>query len=321
MVEAKQRPWLPSVIGIALSLVLLIVVLPYAAGYSDYRKTLLQLMLVHWFSSELTTWQYGVLVPPVVIWLIWNQSQRFALLPLRSHWSGLALILIGLTFYWVGYKASNYYFGYLAVQLFVAGSIMWGLGVAWMRALIFPWIVFGMMWPLRFLEDRLGFPMRMISQDGVMAIAQALKLPITAEGTTLLSATTNQPPGSWMTLQVEGQCSGMNTLFALMFASLIYAYHAQKSFWRRVVLFLCSIPLALLGNVIRIWVLIAGCAVFGQEFAVGNEEIEMSGYHLLAGLLVFLIAMEGLRQISKWMNRRRNGIQSRTTRISKPLQA
>ena len=318
--QVKQRLWLPCAISIALSLALLIVVLPYAAGYSDYRKTLLQLMMVHWFSPELTTWQYGVLVPPVVVWLIWNQRCRFAPLPVNGHWIGLALMLVGLASYWVGYKASNYYFGYLAVQLFVAGAIVWGLGIIWMRALIFPWIVFGMMWPLRFLEDRLGFPMRMLSQDGVMAIARALNLPITAEGTTLLSASANQPPGSWMTLQVEGQCSGMNTLFALMFASLIYSYHAQRSFWRRTALFLCSIPLALLGNVIRIWVLIAGCAMFSQQIAVGNEEIEMTSYHLAAGLLVFLVAMEGLRQISKWMNRRRSA-QSIITRISSPLQA
>jgi exosortase/archaeosortase family protein len=107
-----------------------------------------------------------------------------------------------------------------------------------------------------------------------------------------------------MTLQVEGKCSGMNTLFALMFAALLFSYQAQKTFWKRAVLFSFSIPLAVLGNMVRIGLLMGGCALFGQDFAVGNEEQEMSSYHFLAGLIVFVVAYLGLQFISRWMDSR-----------------
>jgi hypothetical protein len=37
---------------------------------------------------------------------------------------------------------------------------------------------------------------------------------------------------------------------------------------------------------------------------VGNEEQEMSSYHFLAGLIVFVVAYLGLQFISRWMDSR-----------------
>jgi exosortase/archaeosortase family protein len=164
------------------------------------------------------------------------------------------------------------------------------------------------MWPLLFLEEQLSFRLRLLSHHGVATVLSWLHAPVVAEGTTFLSATPGQKTGSWMTLQVEGKCSGMNTLFALMFAALLYSYHAQQTFWRRALLFSFSIPLAILGNMLRIGILIAGCAVLGQETAVGDEQMEMSPFHLLAGLAVFVVAYLGLQWISALMDRW-NGIE------------
>ena len=117
-----------------------------------------------------------------------------------------------------------------------------------------------------------------------------------------------------MTLKVDGPCSGMNTLFALMFVALLFSHHQQPTFLRRALLFALSIPLAIVGNMVRIVVLILGCAAFGQDFAVGNDQTEMSGYHLLSGLLVFVVAFDGLQAVSRQLNRwfRRPSVTSRS---------
>jgi 4-hydroxybenzoate polyprenyltransferase len=53
----------------------------------------------------------------------------------------------------------------------------------------------------------------------------------------------------------------------------------------------------------RIFLLIGASALFGQEFAVGSEEKEVSTFHFLSGLVVFVIALAGLEAISMLLNR------------------
>ena len=282
--------------------VLLVAVLPYAGGYS-LRKALVGLLMDRWFASESTTWQYGALVPFAVAWLVWLRRSILVRTPVSGSFLGLGVLLFSLFCYFVGNKANNYYYGYLAMQLFVGASVMWTFGWRWFRALLFPWLVLGTAWPLYFLEDRIGFPLRLLSTEGVMCIVRWLHLPVIAEGTLLFSASTGAETGSWMTLKIDGPCSGMNTLFALMFVALLFSHFQQPTLLRRAGLFLLSIPLAILGNMVRIGVLIAGCAAFGQNFAVGSDQNEMSSFHLFAGLLVFVIAFSGLQAASRQFNR------------------
>lgn len=305
----------------AAALLLLVVIVPYAGGYEETRKTLIGILMDRWFASESTTWQYGAIVPFVVAWLIWRKREILMNTKISGSAMGLAVIIASMGSYFVGYKANNYYFGYLAIQLFVLGAVVWQFGWSWMRQLTFPWIVLGTAWPLYFLEDRLGFPLRMLSTQGVMAVVKLLHLPVVAEGTSLFSASSGAAIGSWMTLKVDGPCSGMNTLFALMFIALLFAHHQQPTLMRRSLLFMLSIPLAILGNMVRIGMLIGGCRLFGQDFAVGNHENEMSSYHLLAGLAVFVVAFVGLqaasRQMNRWCSRWKN--QARKDRVPLPL--
>ena len=160
------------------AVVLLVAVLPYAGGYDAYRRTIVSILWRRWFDSHNTTWQYGVLVPAAVGWLIWTKRRALVSLPVQGSAWGLLAMAGALFSYFVGYKASNYYFGFLGMQMFAFGSVVWLLGWAWMRALTFPWLVLATMWPLVFLEDRLGFPLRMLSTEGVMLAARLLHAPI-----------------------------------------------------------------------------------------------------------------------------------------------
>jgi exosortase len=299
----EELPKKVSLVLLAVAALLLLCALPYAAGYGDYRKTILRILIERWFDGHDTTWQYGALVPFAVGWLVWRRRQRLAEQPPRVGWMGLPLMMLALFSYFVGYKANSYYFGFAAVQLFVAGAVIWLFGWSWMRQLAFPWLILGMMWPLVFLEDRLGFPLRLISVKGIEWLASAMHLPIIAQGTALFSVSKGEAVGSWMQLQVEGPCSGMNTLFALMFIAALFSHHTQPTNVRRWLLFTLSIPLAILGNMVRIGVLILGCRWLGQDVAVGHEQNDMTTYHLLAGLLVFVVAFLGLQAVSSWMHR------------------
>jgi len=289
---------------LAVAALLLLCALPYAAGYGDYRKTILRILIERWFDGHDTTWQDGALVPFAVGWLVWRRRQCLAEQPVRAGWMGLPLMLLALFSYFCRLtRPTVITLALPQVQFFVAGAVIWLFGWSWMRRLAFPWLILGMMWPLVFLEDRLGFPLRLISVKGIEWLASVTHLPVIAQGTALLSASKGEAVGSWMQLQVEGPCSGMNTLLcpyvhrrsvqsshtAHESAPLVgvYAEHSagdpgQHGAYRR------ADP---------------GLPRAGQEVAVGHEQNDMTTYHLLAGLLVFVVAFLGLQAVSSWMHR------------------
>jgi exosortase/archaeosortase family protein len=68
-------------------------------------------------------------------------------------------------------------------------------------------------------------------------------------------------------------------------------------------LFVLSVPLAMLANMLRIVLLIVSAMIFGQRFAVGISDTYTSNYHLLTGIVVFLVAFGGLLLAEKLLNR------------------
>ena len=77
----------------------------------------------------------------------------------------------------------------------------------------------------------------------------------------------------------------------------LLGYLALKRPRSRLLLFVCAVPLAVAGNVVRLLLLVAGTKQFGADFAVcrhiGDHQ-EMSPYHAFAGFAVFGIALAGM---------------------------
>lgn len=290
--------------ALALAALALVAVLPYAAGYGVYRRTLLQVLTDAWFNSQDSTWQHGALVPFIAAYLAWLKRDRLAALPLKPSWWGLVLMIFALACYFVGYKANNYYFGALGIQFLLAGAAAWLAGWRHLRVLLFPWCIFAFAWPVRFLEDSLGFQLRFFMVRCVDVVLRAVHVPVWKDGTSLISAASEgHPAGEWLKLNVDGPCSGMRTLFALMLVSALFAYFRQRGWLRRLLLFATSIPLAILGNMVRLFLLIGGSALFGQAFAVGSKGTEVSTFHFFAGVAVFVVEVVGMQGISALMDR------------------
>ena len=74
----------------------------------------------------------------------------------------------------------------------------------------------------------------------------------------------------------------------------------MKNWWQKWILFICSAPLAIAGNLARILMLTIGTIVFGPEFAIGKNALsEPSWFHMAAGYLVFFVALGGMVGIAK----------------------
>ena len=90
-----------------------------------------------------------------------------------------------------------------------------------------------------------------------------------------------------MKLQVAEACNGLRYLFPLLSFSYIVAYLLQDRLWKRVVIFISAIPIAIGINALRIALIGITVAIWGNRMAGGL-------LHNLEGWIIFLICVVSL---------------------------
>jgi exosortase len=112
---------------------------------------------------------------------------------------------------------------------------------------------------------------------------------------TLLSGTEiKAASGQWGPLEIAKGCSGIRSLMALLMISGAWAYVARISLWKRVLLFSSAVPLAIVGNVLRV----TSICVVAEH---GDAEWAVNTWHDWSGLLLFypfsLMLLLGLHSV------------------------
>ncbi len=311
--SASGRPhlgwWLVGGL-VLLSGLLLFFIFPYQHADQTHRTSLASgLWRLIMLEQE---WIFCPLVPLISGYLAWQRRRELMASPLKGSMWALAALLVSAMFFWMGYKADTRYLGFAAAQLFVAGAILWVGGTPWMRILMFPWLFLVFTWPMVPLEERLGFPLRMITAQSTTVLLNLIGVDTVRDGTSLLSSSNPEAGlarGERFTLEVENPCSGLRSLFSLVMITALYAYLSLKNIWHRLFLFACAIPLAMAGNLVRMIMLALGSMWFGTEFAVGRPssvggDMEISTFHMISGFAVFGVALAGMFGIAQLLEGR-----------------
>ncbi|MGV3660141.1 MAG: exosortase/archaeosortase family protein [Prosthecobacter sp.] len=314
MSRLRPSSWITLAL-LAAGVALLLAVQPYAAGYGHFRRTLLAELLMQWKDA---TWQHGALVPFIAGCLVWRRRDEVARLPESSSRWGVVLIIFALLFYLAGFRANSFYCGYLAMMTLLAGASLWLQGLPRSRVLLFAWLMLGFMWPLPFLEESIGYKMRLIMVQTTGFVLNAVGVDSLVSGTALQSMPdleTGRRAGELFSVGIAAPCSGMRSLFALLVVGALFSYFRQRAMWRRAVLFSTILPIAIVANMVRILVLIFAAMAFGQRWAIGDAEKEVSAFHEITGIVVFLVALV-LLQLASWLlNRACSGLGFRRARV------
>jgi exosortase len=276
-------------------LIILLFGVPYAQGYLGGRVTLAHSLRSLWANEQ---WQHCWLVLPAVVVILYTQRRQLAeLAPRGTNW-GLATLVLAFALYWAGYRVDNYYLGFLSIHLLIGGLILWLGGWRWLSALAFAYAFLIFVWPLYFLENLITFPLRMRMAGASAGVLNLLGVPVVVQGTGIMSAAEpliELQAGERFRVDVADPCSGIRSLFALMMIAALYGHFILQAWWQRAILFAVSIPLAILGNLVRIVMLTFGIMILGPEIAIGRDPLqEPSWFHLLAGYLVFVVALGGM---------------------------
>ena len=274
----------------------------YSTGYNFVRSDLWSNMR-QGYQMEQAEWAFGYFVPPAVVILFYATRKRFADITPRPSNLGLVVLALACFVYFGGYKANEKYVGYFAGQLFIAGFAIWFIGIEFFRRAFWLWVLFGLTWPLVFLIEPIASPLQLLMTKLTEAYLRVTGVEVIRSGTSLYS-----PPseglaaGERFSLGIAVACSGLRSLFALGMVSLLYGYISLKKGWHRLLLAVCAIPFAIVGNLVRMLLLYYGTIWFSKEFAIGSDE-EPSAFHMGAGIAVFIVALICMLILVEILNR------------------
>ena len=207
-------------------------------------------------ADEAYTW----FVPLVVLFLLWNRRQELVALSKRVYFPALAILFSGIVLHILGYmiqQARLSVIGYI-VGLHGLTGLVWG--PKWMLATLPPFALLGFCMPIGALGDVISFPLRLFATKLTALISQIiLGIPVRQNGTQLFD------PGGTYQYEVAAACGGIRSLTAILAFGVIYGYLRFDSAWRRIVLVLAGIPLAVVANVFRLTLIILAAEAFGQQ--------------------------------------------------------
>jgi len=238
---------------------------------------------------------HGWLIPLVSAYAVWRKWGEIRTAPCTYGRGGLILVVCALLLYLIGLRVQQ-----TRLVLLSLPALLWGLSwflYGWhvARLLAFPcwYLVFCI--PFTFL-DALTLPLRLLSTLVSDVVLNGLGIPVTRVGTAI-----HIHSGAGFSLDVAHPCSGLRYLVAMVALTTAYAYFTQFGMWRRTVLCLASIPLAMVGNMVRIILIALVGVVFGTEIAVGF-------YHDYSGYVVFAVAILLMIAVGNWLQRLTRGV-------------
>lgn len=225
-------PW--AALGLSLALVAYL----FRASIAETYDT--------WMNSP--EYNYGPLVPLIAALMIWRDLARSDD-PVRTRhaggWVGFAIVLVGLLFGTIEFLSHTRFPGQLGLFLSVIGLVVAWLGERRSR-IVWPALVFLLfaMPQAGVLQAKATAALQLVSSVGAVGIIRLLDIPVLREG--------NVIDLGQIKLQVAEACSGLRYLLPLATFAFLSAYLFVGHPVKRAIIFLSSIPITILMNIVRI---------------------------------------------------------------------
>jgi len=234
-------------------------------------------------------YSHGILIPFFVAFLIWDQRDRLLSAPLKPSWAGMSLIALGLLVLFTGVFGADLFLSRFSFLLLAAGIIWTLLGSPMLSRGKFILFVLFLAIPFpTLILNRITFPLQLFASEMSSWVLPLLGVPVLRDGNVI------QLPA--MPLEVAEACSGIRSLMSLFTVAVIFGYFAERSTWRRTLLAVASLPIAVAANVARI----VGTGLCVQYW---DPEKALGFFHEFSGWLMFLVSMSCLYLVHTLMNR------------------
>ena len=227
-------------------------------------------------------YSHGPLVLPIAICTAWFIIRRRGL-PMHSTSGSRTAALVLLSGAILIHLASMY-----ARVIFVSGFMMLPIAAAFILYLG-GWRMLSRLWfPIAFLVFmvplpdltiyNINFQLKIFAAEASTAIVNAVGIPAYLKGSDIYLQGGKQ-------LTVEDACSGLRSLISLVAFATLFTYACRLRGYKRLLLLLSAVPIAVAANVVRIAVLTVVANNYSVALATPGGSV-----HDLMGFVVFVIA-------------------------------
>jgi exosortase D (VPLPA-CTERM-specific) len=234
----------------------------------------LSYMWAWWLGSP--EYSHCILIPPVAAFLIWQQKDRLERIPFDGSVWGVVLVLLGGAVLVLGQLGTIYTLVQYAYVITLYGLVLSFTGTRAFRVLAIPMLILAFMVPLpQFVLFNLSAKLQLLSSALGVWFMRLFGVTVFVEGNVI-------DLGGYK-LQVAEACDGLRYLFPLMTLGFLIAYFYKGAAWKRVLLFLTSVPITILMNSWRIGTI----GLMVEHWGIGMAE----GFlHEFQGWMVFMLS-------------------------------
>jgi len=232
-------------------------------------------LVTDWY--ELPDFSHGFLVPFFAAFLLWDKRRQLQSTAIEPSWAGVWLVALGLFVLLLGIFGADLFLQRTSFVLLAAGLVWTLLGRAMLHQVQFALFVLLLAIPLpTILYNQITFPLQILASKLASTLLPLAGVPVLREGNVI------QLPA--IQLEVAEACSGIRSLMSLFTVAVIYGYLLERSNWRRAVMALSSIPIAVAAN---------GARIFGTGLCVQywDPDKAMGFFHEFSGWLMFLVSL------------------------------
>jgi exosortase D (VPLPA-CTERM-specific) len=226
-----------------------------------------------WSSNE--DYSHSLLIPFISIYLIWDKRKQIKQTEFRTDFRFFPLVLIPFCIFVLGKLAADVNSIRISFFIMVFMSVWFLYGTKLLKTLFFPLVLLFLMIPLPgFVYSQVTFQLQLLSSKYSVELLHLLGVDVYREG--------NVIDMGFSQFQVVEACNGLRFILPLLTVCILFAFFKKLAFWKRAVLVLISIPIAIAANIIRI----AGTGILAGQF---GPEVAEGFFHSFSGWLVFMI--------------------------------
>jgi exosortase len=240
-----------------------------------------------WYGNP--DYSHGFFVPILSAYLIWRKRETLHRVPVEPSFSGFFVVLSSVALLFLGSLGAELFLTRIAFVATIAGLVVYFLGWATLRAIIFPLMLLLLMIPLpTLIYNEIVFPLQFVASSFATGVLDTLNLfPVMREGNILVLPHNR--------IEVVEACSGIRSLMSLITLALSYGYFAERNRYVQILLVVAMVPLAVVSNGFRV----VGTALlthyWGPRMADGF-------LHSFSGWVIFIVAAVLLLMLHAFIN-------------------